>query len=69
MGLSSSAKANASIREMMNNANQNNQIIQKFSQVVWEEHNLEALKHFWTEDCINHAVLKANNQSLNSLQV
>ncbi|MGL5834160.1 MAG: ester cyclase, partial [Waterburya sp.] len=55
--------------EIMNNANQNKQIVQKLIQLVWEEHNLKALKDFWTEDCINHAMPRKDNQGLNALQV
>lgn len=39
----------------MNDADRNKQVIQDFIQAVWINRNLDALKDFWTEDCINHA--------------
>jgi steroid delta-isomerase-like uncharacterized protein len=53
----------------MTEADKNKQIIQKFVQVVWREQNLTALKNFWTEDCINHAVSGADNRGLDALRV
>jgi predicted ester cyclase len=53
----------------MNNTEQNKQIIQKLIQVVWNEQNIDALKDFWTEDCINHAMPRVDNRGLNALQV
>lgn len=52
----------------MNNADENKQIIQKSIQVVWREQNLSALKDFWTEDCLNHAMPMADNRGLNALK-
>jgi predicted ester cyclase len=52
----------------MNNVDENKQIIQKSIQVVWREQNLSALKDFWTEDCLNHAMPMADNRGLNSLK-
>ena len=52
----------------MTNLDQNKQIIQNFVQVVWEGQNLDGLKDFWTEDCVNHAMPGADNQGLAMLR-
>ena len=53
----------------MSDINKNKQIIQNFIQVVWNGRNLAALKDFWTEDCINHAMPGSENQGLDALRV
>jgi steroid delta-isomerase-like uncharacterized protein len=53
----------------MTDADKNKQIIQNFVQVVWNGQNLTALKDFWTEDCINHAMPGSDNRGLNALRV
>ena len=53
----------------MTDADQNKQIIQNFIQVVWNGQNLNALKDFWTEDCINHAMPGSENRGLDALRV
>ncbi len=45
------------------------QIIQNFIQVVWSYGDIDALKDFWTEDCINHAMLSDNNKGLEALRL
>jgi steroid delta-isomerase-like uncharacterized protein len=53
----------------MSDTDRNKQIIQKFIQTVWRDRNLAALKDFWTEDCINHAMPSGkNNRGLDRLQ-
>jgi steroid delta-isomerase-like uncharacterized protein len=37
--------------------------------VVWSSQNLNALKDFWTEDCINHAMPGSDNRGLDALRV
>ncbi|MEH1847244.1 MAG: ester cyclase [Nostoc sp.] len=53
----------------MSDINKNKQIIQNFIQVVWKGRNLAALKDFWTEDCINHAMPRSENRGLDALRV
>ena len=53
----------------MTDADQNKQIIQNFIQVVWNGQNLNALKDFWTDDCINHAMPGSDNRGLAALRV
>lgn len=53
----------------MTDADKNKQIIQNFVQVVWNGQNLTALKDFWTEDCINHAMPGSDNRGLDALRV
>ncbi len=53
----------------MTDADKNKQIIQSFVQVVWNGRNLNALKDFWTEDCINHAMPGSENRGLDALRV
>jgi steroid delta-isomerase-like uncharacterized protein len=53
----------------MNDTDKNKQIIQKFVQVVWNGRDLTALKDFWTEDCVNHAMPGTDNRSLNALRI
>jgi steroid delta-isomerase-like uncharacterized protein len=53
----------------MTDANKNKQIIQNFVQAVWNGQNLNALKDFWTEDCINHAMPGSDNCGLEALRV
>jgi steroid delta-isomerase-like uncharacterized protein len=49
--------------------NQNKQVIQNFMQVVWNGRNLTALKDFWSDDCVNHAMPGADNHGLVALRV
>ncbi len=51
----------------MSNLDKNKQMLQHFIQVVWRDHNLGALKDFWTDDCINHAMPEPNNRGLDAL--
>ena len=53
----------------MSDINKNKQIIQNFVQVVWNGRNLTALKDFWTEDCVNHAMPGADNRGLDALRI
>lgn len=53
----------------MTDIDKNKQIIQNFVQLVWNGRNLTALKEFWTEDCINHAMPGAGNRGLDVLRV
>ncbi len=53
----------------MTDLDKSKQIIQNFVQVVWNGQNLDALKDFWAEDCINHAMPGANNRGLEALRV
>jgi steroid delta-isomerase-like uncharacterized protein len=53
----------------MNEPDKNKQIIQKFIQVVWNDRNLSALKDFWAEDCVNHAMPGTDNRGLNALRI
>jgi steroid delta-isomerase-like uncharacterized protein len=53
----------------MNDTDKNKQIIQKFVQVVWNGRDLTALKDFWTEDCVNHAMPVTDNRGLNALRI
>jgi predicted ester cyclase len=50
------------------NADDNKQIIHNLIQEVWNNQNLMALKDFWTEDCINHAMPGTNNYGLDALR-
>jgi steroid delta-isomerase-like uncharacterized protein len=52
----------------MSNLDKNKQVIQHFIQVVWLDRNLDALKDFWTDDCINHAMPQPNNRGLDALR-
>jgi steroid delta-isomerase-like uncharacterized protein len=52
----------------MNDLDKNKQIIQNFIQVVWNDRDLSALKDFWAEDCVNHAMLGTDNCGLNALR-
>lgn len=52
----------------MNDVDRNKQVIQNFIQAVWINRNLDALKDFWTEDCINHAAATSNNCGLDALR-
>jgi predicted ester cyclase len=52
----------------MSNLDKNKQIIQHFIQSVWRNRNLDALKDFWTADCINHAMPEPNNRGLDTLR-
>jgi steroid delta-isomerase-like uncharacterized protein len=51
----------------MLDTDRNKHIIQNFIQVVWQAQDLAALKDFWTEDCINHAMPAPNNCGLSVL--
>jgi steroid delta-isomerase-like uncharacterized protein len=53
----------------MNDTDKNKQIIQKFVRVVWNGRDLTALKDFWTEDCVNHAMPGTDNRGLNALRI
>jgi steroid delta-isomerase-like uncharacterized protein len=53
----------------MNEPDRNKQIIQNFIQVVWNGRDLSALKDFWAEDCVNHAMLGTDNGGLNALRI
>jgi steroid delta-isomerase-like uncharacterized protein len=53
----------------MNEPDKNKQIIQNFIQVVWNDRNLSALKDFWAEDCVNHAMPGTDNRGLNALRI
>jgi steroid delta-isomerase-like uncharacterized protein len=53
----------------MTDSDKDKQIIQNFIQVVWNSRNLNALKDFWTEDCINHAMPGLDNCGLDALRV
>jgi steroid delta-isomerase-like uncharacterized protein len=53
----------------MTDLDKGKQIIQDFIQVVWNGRNLNTLKDFWTEDCINHAMLGTDNRGLNALRI
>jgi steroid delta-isomerase-like uncharacterized protein len=53
----------------MNEPDKNKQIIRKFIQVVWNDRNLSALKDFWAEDCVNHAMPGTDNRGLNALRI
>jgi steroid delta-isomerase-like uncharacterized protein len=53
----------------MINTDKNKQIIHDLIQVVWNSQNLTALKDFWTEDCVNHAMPGTDNRGLDALQV
>jgi steroid delta-isomerase-like uncharacterized protein len=52
----------------MSDTDKNKQIIQNFIQVVWSDRNLSALKEFWAEDCVNHAMPGTDNRGLNALR-
>jgi steroid delta-isomerase-like uncharacterized protein len=53
----------------MSNTDENKQIIQNFVQVVWNDRDLTALKDFWAEDCVNHAMPGTDNRGLNALRI
>jgi steroid delta-isomerase-like uncharacterized protein len=53
----------------MSDTNKNKQIIQNFVQAVWNDRNLTALKDFWAEDCLNHAMPGTDNRGLNALRI
>jgi steroid delta-isomerase-like uncharacterized protein len=53
----------------MNDIDKNKQIVQNFVRVVWNGRNLMALKDFWTEDCVNHAMPGTDNRGLNALRI
>jgi steroid delta-isomerase-like uncharacterized protein len=53
----------------MSSIDKNKQIIQNFVQVVWNGRDLSALKDFWTEDCVNHAMPGTDNRGLNALRI
>lgn len=53
----------------MNEPDKNKQIIKNFIQVVWNGRDLSALKDFWAEDCVNHAMLGTDNRGLNTLRL
>lgn len=53
----------------MTDLDKNKQVIQNFIQTVWNGRNLTALKDFWTEDCVNHAMLGTNNRGLDMLRL
>ncbi len=54
-------------KKLMNDIDKNKQIIQNFIQVVWNGRDLSALKDFWAEDCVNHAMSGTNNRGLEAL--
>jgi steroid delta-isomerase-like uncharacterized protein len=53
----------------MSDMDKNKQIIQNFIQVVWNGRDLSALKDFWAEDCLNHAMPGTDNRDLNALRI
>jgi steroid delta-isomerase-like uncharacterized protein len=53
----------------MSNTDRNKQIVQNFIQVVWNGRDLSALKDFWAEDCVNHAMPGTDNRGLNALRI
>jgi steroid delta-isomerase-like uncharacterized protein len=53
----------------MSDNDKNKQIIQNFVQVVWNDRDLSALKDFWAEDCVNHAMPGLENRGLNALRI
>jgi steroid delta-isomerase-like uncharacterized protein len=55
--------------KLMTDSDKNKQIIQNLIQVVWNGQNLNALKDFWTENCINHAMPGADNCGLEALRI
>jgi steroid delta-isomerase-like uncharacterized protein len=52
----------------MSDIHSNKQTIQNLIQTVWHGQDLVALKDFWTEDCINHAMPGTENQGLSVLR-
>jgi steroid delta-isomerase-like uncharacterized protein len=52
----------------MSEGKSNKQTIQNLIQTVWHGQDLVALKDFWTEDCINHAMPGTDNQGLDVLR-
>jgi steroid delta-isomerase-like uncharacterized protein len=52
----------------MSDTDKNKQIIQNFVQVVWNGRDLSALKDFWAEDCVNHAMSGTDNRGLDALR-
>jgi hypothetical protein len=52
----------------MSATEKNKQIIQNFIQVVWNGRDLSALKDFWAEDCVNHAMSGTDNRGLDALR-
>jgi steroid delta-isomerase-like uncharacterized protein len=55
--------------KLMTDTDKNKQIIQNLIQVVWNGQNLNALKDFWTENCINHAMPGSDNCGLEALRI
>ncbi|OKH53932.1 hypothetical protein NIES2101_09310 [Calothrix sp. HK-06] len=53
----------------MSDIDKNKQVIQNFIQVVWNGRDLSALKDFWAEDCVNHAMPGTDNRGLNALRI
>jgi steroid delta-isomerase-like uncharacterized protein len=53
----------------MSDTDKNKQIIKNFVRVVWNGRDLTALKDFWTEDCLNHAMPGTDNRGLNALRI
>jgi hypothetical protein len=53
----------------MSDNDKNKQIIQNFVQVLWNDRDLSALKDFWAEDCVNHAMPGTDNRGLNALRI
>jgi steroid delta-isomerase-like uncharacterized protein len=53
----------------MSDIDQHKQIIQNFIQVVWNGRDLSALKDFWAEDCVNHAMPGTDNRGLKALRI
>ncbi len=53
----------------MSDTDKNKQIIQNFVRLVWNGRDLSALKDFWAEDCVNHAMSETDNRGLNALRI
>lgn len=47
----------------------NNHVVRDFIHTVWAGQNLGALRDFWTEDCLNHAMPGPDNRGLAALHV
>jgi steroid delta-isomerase-like uncharacterized protein len=52
----------------MSDVKSNKQTIQNLIRTVWHGQDLVALKDFWTEDCINHAMPGTDNKGLDVLR-
>ena len=53
----------------MSNTEAGKKVVRDLIQTVWNGGQLDALPHFWTVDCVNHAMSGSDNRGLDALRI